>query len=115
MTRIERLGLEGIYPAIICPMSDDFQIDEAELAAHISSLDCISGIRGFLVNGHAGENYMLSRDEKRRVLDISRSTVSDETVLVCGVNAESTLEAVAHAKDIEAAGGDAILVFPPNS
>jgi len=115
MTRIERTGVEGIYPAIICPLSPCLQIDEAALTAHISSLDQVPGIKGFLVNGHAGENSVLTREEKRKVLDVSRKAVADDTILVCGVNAETTIEAVAHARDVASTGGDAIMIFPPKS
>ena len=115
MSRIAKQGLTGIYPAIISPLRKNYEINYAALAEHISSLDQIPGIGGFLVNGHAGENFLLTRYEKREVLDVARSTVSDNTVLVCGVNAESSFEAAEHASDIDAAGGDAILIFPPNS
>lgn len=115
MTRIERNGLQGVYPAIVCPLSPDLQIDRSALITHISSLDRIPGIKGFLVNGHAGENFMLTREEKREVVEIARGCVSDDTILVCGVNAESTMETVQHAGDVASAGGDAIMVFPPNS
>ena len=113
MTRIERHGLDGIYPATVCPLSADLQIDEMALAAHISSLDQVRGIQGFLINGHAGENFLLTREEKRRVLDVARESVSDKTILVCGVNNESTAQAVDHARDVAAADGDAIMIFPP--
>jgi 4-hydroxy-tetrahydrodipicolinate synthase len=115
MKRIENYGLEGIYPATVCPLTADLQIDEVALAAHLSSLDRIAGIKGFLINGHAGENFLLAREEKRRVIEVVRQTVSDKTVLVCGVNAESTAQAVIQARDVAVAGGDAIMIFPPNS
>ncbi len=115
MTRIKKQGLKGVYPATICPLDRDLKINENELASHISGLDQISGVNGFLINGHAGENSLLTRDEKRRVTEISRNSVSDDTVLICGVNSESTSQAAIHAKDAALAGADAILVFPPNS
>jgi len=115
MTRIERLGLDGIYPAVVCPLSVDLQIDMAALEAHMAALDTVAGIKGFLVNGHAGENFLLSRDEQRQVVETARNAVSEDTLLVCGVNAESTAVAAEHARDAARAGGDAIMVFPPNS
>ncbi|NQW00437.1 MAG: dihydrodipicolinate synthase family protein [Rhodospirillales bacterium] len=115
MTRIERLGINGIYPATVCPLNRDQEIDEQALVTHISGLDPISGIKGFLINGHAGENFLLTREEKRLVTRISRQSVSDDTILVCGVNSESSAEAVRYAEDAAAAGADALLIFPPNS
>lgn len=115
MTRIERLGVGGVYPAVICPLSPDFEINEPALAEHIKSLDQIPGVNGFLINGHAGENSTLTREEKLRVIEVARATVSEDTILVCGVNAESTDDAVAQARDVATGNGDAIMIFPPNS
>jgi 4-hydroxy-tetrahydrodipicolinate synthase len=115
MTKFEKQGLRGIFPATICPLNKDLEINEKELAAHISALDQISGVEGFLINGHAGENSLLSRGEKRRVTEITRQSVSDDTILISGVNSESSTKAAVHAEDAAAAGADAILIFPPNS
>ncbi len=115
MLRIEQYGVDGIYPATVCPLQSDLQIDEVALERHLASLDQASGIKGFLINGHAGENFLLSRQEKRRVIEVARRSVSKSKILVCGVNAEATAEAERQAGDVAAAGGDAIMVFPPNS
>ena len=52
--------LHGIHAATIVPMTPDFLIDEPALAAHIASVTSVPGINGLLVNGHAGENFVLS-------------------------------------------------------
>ena len=96
-------------------MTPDFLIDESALAAHIASVTAVPGINGLLVNGHAGENFVLSRDEKRRVVEIAREHAREACVIVSGVNHESSLEAAREAAALEQAGADAMLVFPPNS
>jgi len=96
-------------------MTADFLIDEPALAAHIASVTSVAGINGLLVNGHAGENFVLSRDEKRRVVEIARRHAPKDCVVVSGVNHESSLEAAREAAALEQAGADALLVFPPNS
>lgn len=107
--------LTGIHAATLCPMTPDFQIDEAALADHVARVAGHAGIEGLLINGHAGENFLLSRDEKRRVVAICREAAGPSVFLTSGVNAESSLEAAAHALDAEEAGADAILLFPPNA
>jgi 4-hydroxy-tetrahydrodipicolinate synthase len=109
----ERFG--GMYAATICPMHTDGSIDETVLAQHVGSVASADGIRGLLVNGHAGENFMLDRTEKRRVVEIARQACPSGTVLICGINAEDSFEAQRHVRDAEAAGADAVLVFPPFS
>jgi 4-hydroxy-tetrahydrodipicolinate synthase len=105
----------GIYVATICPMHKDGSIDEKGLADHFVNLISYEGIVGFLINGHAGENHLLNRDEKRRVVEIAKSTIEDKGVIVCGINCESSGEAQLHTEDAISAGADAIMVFPPFS
>ncbi|MBR1126753.1 dihydrodipicolinate synthase family protein [Bradyrhizobium iriomotense] len=106
--------LRGIHAATIVPMTPDFEIDEAQLASHLTSVASTPGINGLLVNGHAGENFVLSLAEKRRVVELARQHAKD-CLIVSGVNHESSLEAVREAAALEQAGADGLLVFPPNS
>ena len=105
----------GIYPATICPFKADHSVDEEALAQHFAAMLEVPGNVGILCNGHAGENFLLSREEKRRNVEIARATIGDSAIVVAGVNCESSLEAVEHARDAVAAGADSIMVFAPYS
>jgi len=106
----------GVYAATLCPMDEAGRhIDEASLARHLGAVARVDGIRGLLINGHAGENAALSRREIRRVIEIARAACPADTLLVVGVNAENSYAAQAQADDAKAAGGDALLLFPPYS
>ncbi len=105
----------GIHAATIVPMRPDFAIDEEALASHIARVTAVRGINGLLVNGHAGENFVLSLAEKRRVVEIARASSPDGCLIVSGVNHEASLEAACEAATLEEAGADGLLVFPPNS
>lgn len=104
----------GIYPSTVLPMRDDFAPDWEAYARHTA--DCVlrPGIAGVLMNGHAGENFLLSRAEKRRAVEVAVATVGPSRIVVAGVNAESSLEAAEEAREARAAGADAIMVFLPN-
>jgi 4-hydroxy-tetrahydrodipicolinate synthase len=106
---------KGIYAATICPMHSDGRINEEGIAAHFTELMGCEGIIGLLINGHAGENHILNRDEKLRVVEIARNTIGKHGIIVCGVNCESSLEAQYHTEDALVSGADAIMVFPPYS
>lgn len=110
---IERLG--GIHAATVCPLDDAYRVDEAALARHVDAVAAVPGIDGLLVNGHAGENFVLDPAEKARVVAAIRAAVGPGVFLTCGVNAESSLQAARDAAAAEAAGADAVLVFPPNA
>jgi 4-hydroxy-tetrahydrodipicolinate synthase len=107
--------LSGIHAATIVPMRADFSIDETALATHIGRIANTPGIRGLLVNGHAGENFLLDLDEKRTVMRIARAVAPEGCFITCGVNHESSLAAAREASAMEAEGADGLLVFPPNS
>jgi 4-hydroxy-tetrahydrodipicolinate synthase len=107
--------LHGIHAATIVPMRSDFAIDEDALAAHIATVTAVPGISGLLVNGHAGENFVLSLAEKRRIVEIARASCPTSCLVVSGVNHESSIEAAKEAAEMERAGADGLLVFPPNS
>jgi 4-hydroxy-tetrahydrodipicolinate synthase len=103
----------GIYAATVAPMTPDHALDEPALERHLRDMAAVDGLVGLLINGHAGENFLLSRAEKRRVVEIARRAVGDRMILVSGVNAENSLEAAEHARDAEAAGADVVMVFAP--
>ena len=105
----------GIYVATLTPFREDGQIDEPVLAAHFRSFAAVPGITGVLCNGHAGENFLLTRDERKRVTEIAYEVLGRTHIIVSGVVAEATEEAATHAKDAADAGADVVLVFPPFS
>jgi 4-hydroxy-tetrahydrodipicolinate synthase len=105
----------GIHAATVAPMRPDSSLDEAALSVHVGSVSRVPGIKGLLINGHAGENFYLTRDEMRRVVELVRAAVLRDCWLTAGINAESSLEAARQAADAEKAGANALLVFPPNS
>jgi 4-hydroxy-tetrahydrodipicolinate synthase len=107
--------LTGIHAATLAPLRPDFSLDEDALARHVAHVASHDGIAGLLINGHAGENFLLTRAEKRRVIEICRESLGPDVFLTTGVNVESSLEAAEHATDAEDAGADAILLFPPNA
>jgi len=105
----------GIYPSTVLPMRADFSLDWEAYAKHTAHCVMRPGIRGVLINGHAGENYVITRAEKRRAVEVTRATLDATKLIVAGVNAESSLEAAEEAREACAAGADAIMVFLPNA
>ncbi len=105
----------GIYVSTLTPFHPDGQIDEILLAAHFRRYAGVPGIVGVLCNGHAGENFLLTRAERRRVTEIAAGVMGRSHIIVSGVLAEASEEAASHARDAAEAGADCVLVFPPFS
>ena len=115
MSRLPYHHLTGIHAATIVPMREDFSMDEDAFRRHVRDVTSCAGMRGLLVNGHAGENFTLTLHEKKRVVEIARIEAPADCYIVSGVNQESSLAAAEEAVMLEQAGADALLVFPPNS
>lgn len=105
----------GVYVATLTPFRLDGSLDEAVLAEHLRRVTAEPGIVGVLCNGHAGESFLLTREERRRVVEIAAETIGGSHIVVSGVLVEASDEAARHAADAAAAGADAVLVFPPFS
>ncbi len=107
------LRFSGIMPANLLPFRADLSIDEPAYRRHLRWLADTRGVTGLVANGHAAEVSSLGREERRRALDIALDEVGDACPVVAGVYSDSTLEAVALARDARAAGAAGVLVFPP--
>jgi 4-hydroxy-tetrahydrodipicolinate synthase len=105
----------GIYAATLTPFDRQGRLDEEVLAREFHAMAACDGIVGVLCNGHAGEVFLLSREERRRVVEIARATIGDRAIIVSGVLCEESGALQRHAADAQAAGADALLVFPPFS
>ena len=115
MNADDKTRFHGLYAATVCPMrGEKAAIDETALVEHLAPLAAVDGLDGFLINGHAGENFLLSSEEKRRVVAIARDVVGDR-LIVAGVNQEESGAAAKEAETAMAAGADAIMLFPPMS
>lgn len=105
------LNLNGIIPAVIVPMRQDYSID-FEAFRHYLEWAVSQGSVGLAVNVDTGEGPYLTPDERAEVIKISRQVAAGRCAIVAGVGGPSTINAVANAKAAQEAGADALLVFP---
>jgi 4-hydroxy-tetrahydrodipicolinate synthase len=105
------LNLNGIIPAVIVPMRQDYSID---FAAYRRYLEWVisQGPVGLAVNVDTGEGPYLTPDERREVIQVTREVAAGRCFVVAGVGGPSTIFAAANAKAAREAGADALLVFP---
>ena len=104
------------YAAILLPMTEGFKIDEAAYRRFIQYFvrnPRFAQIGGLCINPEAGEIFYLTREEKRRVLEIAMEEAHGKVPLIAGTWALTTEETVATARDVKALGADGIFVTPP--
>ena len=109
------INFNGIYAATVVPMEQNGNIDKPVLIDHIEQLSNVEGMTGLLINGHAGENYILNIDEQVEIVKIARSVVSKDTIIVSGINFEDSHIATEVAEKMINNGADSIMIFPPFS
>ena len=103
----------GCMPANLLPFTADLAIDEPAYRKHLRWLVDAPRVTGLVANGHAAEVASLTREERRRTLDIALDEVAGKVPVVTGVYSDGTLEAIELARDAQAAGAAGLLVFPP--
>ncbi len=111
----KRLELGGVIPAIILPLDPDDSIDEQGFRRHIRRVSRVRGVTGIVCNAHASEVTLLTRDERKRVLQIVCEEVNGKIPVIAGAYGESTQAVIECAQDARKEGADAILIMPPFS
>ena len=115
MARFPDWQPQGVIPAVLLPFHSDFSIDERAYRSHLRDVAAVDGISALTVNGHSSEVHACSLDEQREVLRLTMEEVGDRLPIVAGVYADGSLEAARLARQAEAGGASALLVFPPQS
>ncbi|WP_276814156.1 dihydrodipicolinate synthase family protein [Faecalibaculum rodentium] len=105
---------EGIITPVITPFRRDAQqsVNEQALRAQINWL-IDHGVKGIFVLGSNGEFHVLDHDEKVAVTRCAVKAAAGRVPVYAGAGACSTKEAIQLARDMEAAGADALSVINP--
>ena len=102
----------GVIPAITTPFKQDLTVDYSFLKRHCEWL-VENGCRGVVALGSLGEGATLTAEEKRKVLETCVAAIGDRAVVVAGISALSTADAVSIAHMAEGAGCHGLMVLPP--
>jgi len=105
------IDLRGIIPAIVTPMTAEGELDLPAMRRYVEWL-VGQGPVALAVNVDTGEGPHLTADEKRQTLETVKEAASGRCWVVAGTAGPSTAQGVANAKAAQAAGADALLVFP---
>jgi 4-hydroxy-tetrahydrodipicolinate synthase len=104
----------GILPAMQLPFQADLSIDEGELRRFASWLASHKGIGGLVTNGHTGEVFALTAEERAEATRIVVDEVKGRLPVVSGICCEGISEAVGQAGMARDVGASALLVMPPH-
>jgi 4-hydroxy-tetrahydrodipicolinate synthase len=103
-------AFSGLIPAVITPMNDDLEINVEAFDSYLRWI-IDQGVAGIAVNVDTGEGPTLTSEERVILLEIARERLNSK-ILVAGLTAASTKQAVEEAERAKGAGADVMLVFP---
>lgn len=103
---------KGIFPALVTPFHENGDIHEESLRK-IVQLNLERNVKGFYVNGSTAETFILSMDERKKLIDIVIDEVKGRATIIYHVGNIGTREAIELAQYGEQAKVDAISAIPP--
>ncbi|KAI6380281.1 hypothetical protein MCOR25_001708 [Pyricularia grisea] len=83
--------------------------DQKKYYAHLSK----SGLAGLVVLGTNAETFLLTREERRQLLETARQAVGPDFPIMAGCGGHSTAQVLEFLRDAADAGADSALVLPP--
>lgn len=104
--------LKGTGIALVTPFNEDFSIDFTSLEKLIEHA-IVGGVNYLVVLGTTGESAVLSKNEKKEVVEFCKKINNGRLPIVQGVGGNNTLALVKELKTTNFEGVDAILSVSP--
>jgi dihydrodipicolinate synthase/N-acetylneuraminate lyase len=100
----------GVFPYLVSPVDAAGEVDAPVLARLCDDL-IAAGVHGLTPLGSTGEFAYLSREQRRRVVEVVVAAAQRRVPVVAGVASTATADAVAQAREYERLGCDGILAI----
>ena len=102
----------GIIAALVTPYTKDGELDSAEVKRLVRHL-IDQGIEGFYVCGTTGEAFLLSMEDRMRMLEAVLEENNGKKTVICHCGTIATNDMTKLARHAERAGVDAVSAIPP--
>lgn len=104
--------IKGIISAMQTPMNEDGSLNEAEMRNQINR-EINAGVDAIFCLGTNGEFYIMSMDEKIRVMEIFVDEAAGRVPVYAGTGCISTADTIALSKKAQEIGVDVLSVITP--
>ncbi|MBI4921403.1 MAG: dihydrodipicolinate synthase family protein [Devosia nanyangense] len=105
-------SITGVIPAMVTPFDESERLDEKRLRAVIRFL-IERKLEGLYITGSTGESFLMSPEERKRVVEIAVDEVKGRIPIIAHIGAISTYHSIEMAQHAERTGVDAISSVPP--
>jgi N-acetylneuraminate lyase len=103
---------EGIYPAIITPMTAEGKLNE-DAFRKVMEFNIQAGVNGFWVAGGMGESVKLDDEVNMRLAEIAADQARGRVKIIMHVGSTTTARSAKMAEHAARAGVDAVSSVPP--
>lgn len=103
--------VRGVIPPMATPFNEQDQIDTEALRREVRYL-LEAGVHGLVIGGSTGEGACMSGEEIAELSRVAVSEVRGRVLVLAGVIADYTLDAVRRGLAAKAAGVDGLMVTP---
>lgn len=106
------MKLGGLIPALVTPFDGNGEVNYPELKKLVRML-LKEGADGFYVTGSTGECFLLTDEERTRIITTVAETVDGKVPVVAHVGKIGARQAAKLAMEAQKAGADAVSSVPP--
>ncbi len=106
------MTFEGVYTALVTPMTAQGALDEKALRKLVD-FQIEGGVQGLVPVGTTGESPTLDGEECKRVIQVVVEQARGRVPVIAGAGSNCTSEAVEYARDAKSVGADATLQVAP--
>lgn len=100
--------LKGLYAALLVPFDENGQVKEEGLKQIAKNAIEVEQLDGLYVNGSSGENFLISKEQKKQIFKVVKEAVGNDVKLIAQVGSLDLNEAIELGKYATNLGYDAL-------
>ena len=105
--------LKGLYAALLVPFDENGQVKEEGLKQIAKNAIEVEQLDGLYVNGSSGENFLISKEQKKQIFKVVKEAVGNDVKLIAQVGSLDLNEAIELGKYATDLGYDALSAVIP--
>ena len=109
---MKKFNVEGSWPALVTPFTEDDEVN-LKVFRQLINFHVENNSNGVLLLGSTAEAILLTKDERKEIIDAAIDEANGRIPVMCGVAAVSTRDTIENAKYALDAGADCGLVVQP--
>jgi 4-hydroxy-tetrahydrodipicolinate synthase len=110
---VKRIPIKGVIPAALTPFDADGAVHLKAYRRHIKAIAAVAGVTAIMVNGAAGQDGALSREERRSLVAQAMEAVGERTPILAALRENPKASLGQLAKDASDEGASAVILMPP--